>query len=164
MDLFASPSVRAAEVGATHPLASILAGREDVFTMTEQAENAALVPDEPGGLSYGERAAFACRIARLNDEPRLAAHFERRMAVADMAGSALADPAFDGKSDDRMAALLRHIDLVTRSPKAVVAADIDALKRAGISEDDIVRLSQLVAFVNYEARVCRGLRLLARAS
>ena len=48
--------------------------------------------------------------------------------------------------------------------KSIAAADISALKDAGISEDDIVRLSELTAFVNYQARVSRGLRLLAGLS
>jgi uncharacterized protein YciW len=115
-------------------------------------------------LSHGERAALACRVARINAEPALAAHFEKRLAATLQGPSAIVDPTFDGGTDTRMAAIVRHTDRVTRNPKAVSAADIDALTDAGISEDDIVRLSQLVAFVNYQARVSRGVRLMAEAS
>ena len=61
-------------------------------------------------------------------------------------------------------ALLRHTDLATTDTKSVVAADISALVSAGVSEDDIVRLSELVAFVNYQVRLTIGLRLMGDAS
>ena len=48
-------------------------------------------------------------------------------------------------------------------PKDATASDIAALKNAGIPEDDIVRLSELIAFVNYQVRVLAGLRLMAEA-
>ena len=38
--------------------------------------------------------------------------------------------------------------------------DIAALKAAGVGEADIVRLSELAAFVNYQLRVVAGLKLL----
>lgn len=156
----------AAGLDASHPLAEILDGRGDIFTMTEQAHDAALTPNQPGGLSHAERAALACRMTRLNAEPALAQHFEALMAVAKPsdATARIADPDFDGGSDVRLAALLRHTDLATCDTKSVAADDITTLTDAGISEDDIVRLSELVAFVNYQARVTRGLRLLAGAS
>jgi uncharacterized protein YciW len=63
-----------------------------------------------------------------------------------------------------MAAMLRHVDLVTCSPKDATRADIVALQRAGVADADIVRLSQLIAFVNYQVRVVAGLRLMGAAS
>lgn len=167
MDILETPTVRsAANLEASHPLAKILAGREDIFTMTNQAHDAALMPNDPGGLSHAERAALSCRMAHLNGEDDLAGHFAALMKRADASETetAIADPAFDGGSDARLAALIRHTDLVTRDTKSVAAGDIDALKNAGISEDDIVRLSELAAFVNYQARVARGLRLMAGLS
>jgi len=53
---------------------------------------------------------------------------------------------------------------VTSDTKSVVADDIAALTAAGVSEDDIVRLSELIAFVNYQARVVVGLQLMAGLS
>ena len=72
--------------------------------------------------------------------------------------------AFDGGGDERLCALLRHTDLATTDTKSVVAADIAALVSAGVSEDDIVRLLELVAFVNYQVRLTIGLRLMGDAS
>ena len=52
---------------------------------------------------------------------------------------------------------------MTGDTKSVVASDIDALKSAGVSEDDIVRLSELVAYVSYQIRLTIGLRLMGEA-
>jgi uncharacterized protein YciW len=67
-----------------------------------------------------------------------------------------------GAGDARLAAILRHVDMVTRTPRQATRADIEALKAAGVEEADIVRLSELVAFVSYQARVIAGLRLPGR--
>ena len=159
-DIFETAAVRASGLKADHPLAAALSGRDDILTMTQQAHDAALTPDEPGGLSHGERAALCCRMARLNREEGLAAHFLALMAGAPAATAQLADPGFDGGNDARLAAILRHTDLVTTDAKGVVAGDIAALKDAGVSEDDIVRLSELVAFISYQIRLTIGLRLM----
>ena len=39
---------------------------------------------------------------------------------------------------------------------------VPALKRVGVAEPDIVRLSELIAFVNYQIRVVQGIRLIGR--
>jgi uncharacterized protein YciW len=156
----------AAALDASHPLSEVLEGRGDIFAMTEQAHDAALTPNDPGGLSHAERAALACRMACLTAEDALAQHFDGLMNAANPTDITvrISDPVFDGGSDTRLEALIRYTDLATADTKSVAAADISALTDAGISEDDIVRLSELVAFVNYQARVTRGLRLLAGAS
>jgi uncharacterized protein YciW len=72
----------------------------------------------------------------------------------------IADPAFVGEDDRRLNALLCHTDLVAARTEDADSGDIEALKQAGISEADIVRLSELIAFVSYQLRVVAGLRLL----
>jgi uncharacterized protein YciW len=100
-------------------------------------------------------------MARLNREDELASHYQ---GMVDAGDTSLADPSFDGGENTRLQAILRHTDLVTRRPKDAVTGDIAALKLAGISEPDIVRLSEIIAFVNYQARVVAGLRLMAAVS
>jgi uncharacterized protein YciW len=165
-DLFETAAVKASGVSAGGLLGAALEGRADILAMTEQAHDAALIPVDPGGLSHKYRAALACRMAVLSQEGPLAAHFEALMTAADGAAdvSKLADPAFDGGDDPRDRALLRHTDLTTTNPEAAIANDIDALLDAGVSEDDIVRLSELVAFVSYQIRLTIGLRLMGDAS
>ena len=162
IDVFNTAAVKASGVDADHSLAAVLSMRVDIMAMTQQAHDAALTPKKPGGLSHGERAALSCRIARLNKEAPLAAHFEAM--IGDSNATQIADIAFDGGDDKRLCALLRHTDLATTDTKSVVAADIAALVSAGVSEDDIVRLSELAAFVNYQVRLTIGLRLMGYAS
>lgn len=160
-DLFDTLLLRAAGIPPGHPLAGVLSGRSNIIELTEKSHNAALKPEPPGGLTHSLRAALACRMARLNLDGELASHYESMVETGD---ASIADPSFDGSSDARLKAIIRHTDLVTRSPKDAAAGDIAALKAAGISEQDIVRLSELIAFVNYQVRVVAGLRLMAAAS
>ena len=162
-NIFESVVVEAAGISADHPLAAVLSGRSEVMQLTQASHDAALKPEPTGGLSHAERAALACRMARLNDEGILAKHYE---AMIPEGGEPLfiADPAFIGGEDNRVKAILRHTDLVTVDPKEAAQGDISALKSAGITEPDIVRLSELIAFVGYQVRVVKSLRLMAEAS
>jgi uncharacterized protein YciW len=63
-------------------------------------------------------------------------------------------------SDARLSALIRHTDLIACQPRKASGADIELLSSAGVSEADIVRLSELIAFVSYQIRVVAGLRLM----
>ena len=53
---------------------------------------------------------------------------------------------------------------MTLSPKDAKEDDISALKSAGLDDADIVRLSELIAFVAYQIRVVIGLRLMAEVA
>jgi uncharacterized protein YciW len=162
-DIFKSVVVEAAGISANHPLAMVLTGRSDVMQLTQASHDAALTPEPPGGLSHGERAALACRMARLNDEEILAKHYEA-MIPEGSEPQLMADSAFTGGDDNRIKAILQHTDLVTVDPKEAAQGDIAALKSAGIAEPDIVRLSELIAFVGYQVRVVKGLRLMVEAT
>ena len=161
-DIFKSVVVQAVGISVNHPLAVVLSGRNEVMQLTQKSHDAVLTPEPPGGLSHTERAALACRMARLNDEEILARHYEA-MILQNGEPRAMADPAFDGSDDQRLKAILRHTDLVTVNPKHATEADILALKSAGILEPDIVRLSELIAFVGYQVRLVKGLRLMVEA-
>ena len=158
MDIFETIVAKAAGISAGSPLAGVLSGRSDVLELTEKSHDAALRPRQPGGLTHSERAALACRIALLNNETVLARHYESLIGGGNFV---IADTGFDGGGDIRLRAILRHTDLVTVNPKEAVSGDISALKSAGIADADIVRLSELIAFVSYQIRVVAGLRLMA---
>ncbi len=144
----------AAEAGH---LRAALELRKDVLAMTAKSRRSVLVPAEPGGLSHALRLGLAVRMARQNGDAALAAAY----AGLGAADATVADPA-SGPSEPRLAALVRHADLVATRPKDATPDDVAKLTAAGIAEADIVRLSQLVAFVAYEARLVAGLRLLAK--
>jgi uncharacterized protein YciW len=58
-------------------------------------------------------------------------------------------------------AALAHARTLTLHPVSAQAADLQTLLNAGWSEDDIVTLSQLTAFISFQSRLLRGYRLLA---
>ncbi|MCH8298283.1 MAG: hypothetical protein IH873_09455 [Chloroflexi bacterium] len=159
--MFETIVAKAAGISAGSPLAGVLSGRSDVLELTEKSHDAALRPRQPGGLTHSERAALACRIALLNNETVLARHY--KILIGD-GNRAIAETVFDGGEDARLKAILRHTDLVTVNPKEAVSSDISELKSAGIGDADIVRLSELIAFVSYQIRVVAGLRLMAKVS
>jgi uncharacterized protein YciW len=128
----------------------VIAHRADLMEATLRNERAVIAPDDPGGLSHAQRRTLACRIAELNGDAGLAAHYAPGAAV--------------DADDARWTAILRHVDLVTQRPKDATRDNIAALLAAGVAEADIVRLSQLIAFVNYQVRVIAGLRLIAGAA
>lgn len=160
-DIFDTVLVRAAGISAGHPLAGVLSGRSNIIELTEKSHAAALKPEPSGGLTHSQRAALACRMARLNQEVELAYHYESMVETVDVS---IADPRFDGADNPRLKTIIRHTDLVTRSPKDAGEDYIRALESAGIPVEDIVRLSELIAFVNYQVRVAAGLRLMAAVS
>jgi uncharacterized protein YciW len=142
-------------------IAAAMAGRADLMAASQANERAVMAPEEAGGLSGEERRALGCRIAMLNGEAALAQHY---LAGLGPAGAAMADPDAPSPADTRVAAMLRHVDLVTRRPREATRADIAALAAAGLATADIVRLSQVIAFVNYQLRVIVGLRLIAHSA
>jgi uncharacterized protein YciW len=129
--------------------APVRAHRAELMEASLRNQLAVLEPRDPGGLSAPERRAIARRIALRLGNAALADEYEPEPA---------AEP-----EDARWSAILRHVDLVTDRPREATRADIDALRAAGIGEADIVRISQLIAFVNYQARVIAGLRLIGAA-
>ena len=160
MDIFETVVVKASGISADSPLASVLALRSDILELTEKSHAASLQPNQSGGLSRAERSGLACRIAKRNNESVLARHYETLFSDG---SQAIANTDFQG-DDDRMKAIIRHTDLVTLNPKDAKAEDVSALRSAGLDDADIVRLSELIAFVAYQIRVVAGLRLMAEVA
>jgi CMD domain protein len=63
----------------------------------------------------------------------------------------------------RLGAALAHAHLLVFRPRDASSAALQALLNAGWSTDDIVTLSQLVAFLSFQIRVVTGLRALAQS-
>jgi uncharacterized protein YciW len=149
-----------AGVPAESRLGQALKTRAEILRLSEAAHDAVLVPRDPGGLSHGLRAALAARICRHVGNDALVKHYESYLAhSAELDVAALAQPDASC-GDPRQDAMARHADMLTRAPRNATRADIAALTAAGVSEADIVRLSELAAFVNYQLRVVAGLQLL----
>lgn len=141
-------------------LAAAMEKRAEILRLSEAAHDAVLLPRNPGGLSHGLRAALAARMARQNGNETLARHYD---TLVDRAGEpATASLAAPGTnvSDPRTAEIVRHADRLTIVPREATRADIETLRAVGASDADIVRLSELAAFVNYQVRVIAGMTLI----
>lgn len=141
-------------------LGQALKTRAEILRLSEAAHDAVLLPREPGGLSHALRAALAARMCRHVGDAALTEHYDSYLAHSgDQDVSSLAHPG--GTCGDPLQnAMARHADLLTLAPREATRADIETLKAAGLGEADIVRLSELAAFVNYQLRVVAGLKLL----
>jgi uncharacterized protein YciW len=136
-----------AGLSSNSPLNSLRARREDYVRYSQGSYDVLIRPDEPGGFSLAERAAAALRIAEINQDTALAAHYRGLLPV-------------DLPQTPRLTAILAHVELVARTPRAARPAHLHALAQVGFSTREIVVLSQLIAFVSYQTRVLAGLRLL----
>ncbi|WFU05205.1 hypothetical protein QA648_31260 (plasmid) [Rhizobium sp. CB3171] len=141
-------------------LAEAMEKRAEILRLSEAAHDAVLLPRDPGGLSHGLRAALAARMARHNRNEALASHYDDLVSRAgESATASLATPGANVE-DGRIAEIVRHADRLTVAPREATRAHIDALRNVGVSDADIVRLSELAAFVNYQVRVVAGLALI----
>jgi uncharacterized protein YciW len=154
---------KASGLEISSPLHALRRQRPEFVNGAEGCRRAVLEPRDDLGLSPALRAALAKRIASQNADAVLIAHYEARLAAEapDAALKALAE----GKTDlpQPFKAMARHSDLVTSEPSTASASDIERLSSAGLTTPQIVALSELIAFVNFEARVVAGLRLLKGA-
>lgn len=99
-------------------------------------------------------------MARLNRNEALAEHYDSLVARADEPVTApLAVPGTDA-ADGYTTEIVRHADRLTNAPREARRAHVEALREAGVCDADIVRLSELVAFVNYQVRAIAGIKLL----
>ena len=157
-----------AGVSAGSPVAEALTERSAIMAMSQASHDAVLLPREPGGISHAERAALAARMAQWSADAALAAHYRdllgRAGESADLTAVASGVAVDELGASARLAAITRHADILTKTVKDASRADIEALKAAGVSEPDIVRLAELAAFVNYQVRVIAGLRLLGEVA
>lgn len=110
--------------------------------------------DGPAGAAFGRQrlAAVAAHVAALAGAKELAAHYAARAGAAGTEA--------DSAGDRVLAVALLHAARLTTAPATSTRAHLAALRTAGLSERDIVTLTQLVGFVNYQIRLLAGLTLI----
>jgi CMD domain protein len=143
-------------------LAQLRRQRPDVVRHLQGSDEAIFAPRDDGGLTLGERAAAALRIAVLLRDARLQKHYRVRLEPLD-ASTGLAAGASGGSAgvaDRRWQAVLAHVERVTADPDSARSEHIDGLLAAGLSPRAVLALSQLIAYVNFQSRVLAGLNLL----
>ncbi|MFT4067917.1 CMD domain-containing protein [Paraburkholderia sp.] len=117
-----------------------------------QASYAALFEESRGSLSQSLRFNAASDVARLSGQPELAGFYSGR-----------AEHAQDSTAGETVAlkeAVLSHVHGVTLHPSQRRAEDLAALGAAGLSQYDIITLSQLIGFVAFQSRVVTGVQAL----
>jgi len=143
-------------------LAQLRAERPVLVKATQGSHEALFEPEDLGGVSHRERDGLALRVAVLTPSPKLVAWHRARLTGQ---GEGAATIAAFGQGPDgaglttREVALLRHADILANTPGEATPANIAALKAAGFTPRDIVTISQLIAFVSFQARLLVGLRL-----
>ena len=151
--------IKAAGISLSPALTEVLLGRSDLIELSQQAHNACLKPQEPGGITYTYRAALAGRIASLHEEFELADHYKSMIPTDDPAIRNV-DQSLSVSYPGTIEAMIKHSDIVTKNPRNVDDADIKTLEVNGLTTSDIVRLSEIIAFMNYAIRVIKGIRLM----
>ncbi|MCG8710246.1 hypothetical protein JHU04_003532 [Brenneria sp. 4F2] len=136
--------------------------RPEYVNGIEQCRRSVLTPHHDLQLSSALRIALAARISRLTGVVSLLEHYRQWLDtlnpdpwLRDIAAGI--SPAVESKMIQEIVA---HCDKVTSSPKRSRQEDIARLLAAGLTTPQIVALSELIAFVNFEARVTAGMTLL----
>jgi uncharacterized protein YciW len=155
MTIFETTILNVSGVAADGAMAKAAMTRDTTMAMSQAAEDAVLRPVECGGFGHELRASLAARVARLAADETLAMHY----LVGAGGHAALADLNETGATQGR-AAVVAFVDKVANQTRHVAAEDITGLLEAGVSDADIVRLCELVAFLAYQTRVISGLRLM----
>ena len=154
MNIFKTKVLAAAGIGKTNPIEAVAKSRENIFKMTQIAEDAVLQPKNCGGFSHELRVWLAARIARQADEPELASQY---MMSADLTNDF--HPSNHEAGMD-LNTLVNFVDKAANNTRNIESSDISKLQKKGFTDNDIVRLCQILAFVAYQIRVTKGLRLM----
>ena len=130
-----------AGVAPSSELDRLRALRPDVRSSLQGYEDSIFAGES--GLTPAERHAVVQHVAELNAEAALAAHHRPKAGTS-----------------ARLPLLLGYATLITERPDQASPEAIQALMSAGLAPRDVVMLGQLIAHVNFEARLLAGLRLL----
>ncbi|MGC4189830.1 MAG: hypothetical protein QM589_01170 [Thermomicrobiales bacterium] len=125
----------------------------DIFTQIGDYYDAVLspTPDAENGLSLAERALIAQRVAERIPSPALDSWYGALLAER----GGITKDVLDSR---RVQAMLRRVALVNEHPDFATADDVQDLFNAGLTHGEVIALSQLIAFVHYQARLLAGLR------
>jgi len=154
MSIFETSTLVLSGISAESSVGEATSTRSNIFEMTQLAESAVLRPLDYGMFPHDVRAALACRIAARAGESRLAEYYAVSMGDKfNLAESIM----IEGEPEST---LIPFVDKAAHATRDIVAEDISKLQAVGVSDADIVRLCELIAFVAYQVRVAAGLRLM----
>jgi len=146
------------------PLARLRARRPEATNYTQASYEMLFSAPSATAVSGTERFATALRVAAVHAEPALVDHYAARLRATPHVSARLVDDVVTGPHATglpaRLQAILAHADLLVIQPAAAEPEDLTALQAAGLSDAEIVTVSQIIAFVSYQIRVFVGLALL----
>lgn len=137
--------------------------RPEFVEGAEACRLSVLAPEDEQGLPAVIRLALAQRMAVLNADEPLQRDYHAQLAVLRPSDALLALAAGNTVNEEPLATIARHADMVTQHPIQATEQHIRLLEQAGLSNPQIVALSELIAFVNFQTRVAAGLRLMRSA-
>ena len=131
--------------------------REDAIALTREGYTALYAT--PQALPAHVVHALAAITADRQGAKELAEHHRAASREANPEGEDLTGEALP--SDAKLRAIFEHVDLITVSPALVERDDQLALQVAGVTSDEIVLVSQIVAYTSFLLRALHALELLA---
>ncbi len=155
----------AAGLSPLSPVVALRRQRAAFVRHTQGSYDVLIMPADPAGVSLIERAAVALRVASIERDVALLAHYRARLEALGAGRGVVAAAGGEGGATDvppRLVAILDHVTVVTTAPGSASQARLDALRDAGLAPRDIVTIAQVVAFVSYQVRVVAGLRAMAQ--
>lgn len=140
--------------------------REKVRLGAEASEEALLNADLPGSLSRTERLMICIYAASTSNAEPLAVHYRNLWPVTDLdllasLNAVLAGDDFTRLPTPRSIALLTYARTLLLEPVHGDQSALAELASAGLSEPDIVALSQLVGFLSFQIRLVAGVNAIA---
>jgi len=140
------------QLGSLHP--ELVYERLRLYKVIDQLES---------GLTGTEKHAVVYVTSVLNQTPHCASGARHKLELEGVSDEVVArladDPLAGGTGSARLDEIVRYTAILTHSPAAISEHDIDALRRVGLTDADIVALNNLAAYYSYTNRVATGLGL-----
>lgn len=106
-----------------------------------------------------ERELVGVAVSRTNGCPYCVSHHCDALARYEKRGDVLSAVREGrwGDLDGRDALLCRHVEKLTASPGKMTEADVSSLREAGLSDQEILDVTQIAAYFNFVNRLVLGL-------
>lgn len=146
---------RAAGLEPTSPIFELRALRPEFIQGGHACQASVLTPKDDLGLSPDLRATIARRVAKTLGNSTLIAEYP-------LPSGAKLQAMSEGKSptDKQLSVIANYADEIALAPGQVTKAHLENLLSAGLETPQIIALSELLAFVCFQAQVAHGLSLL----
>ena len=112
------------------------------------------------GLSRGEREAIAVVVSANNDCEYCVNHhaeaLRRYIKDEDTLNMLMAADGLE-TLEPRLSNIVRHAEKLTNAPVAMTESDLGELRAEGLSDEDILDLTLIVAYFNFVNRIALGL-------